>query len=109
MNEVVAMSGQNLLVQSRHMIATSRERCAVSRYRRTLGRAIQGANDGGGTAASRCSHEAGVEVDAGSDYAGACQAREAFVRDANGYYVSSVQRLLSGKWGWVVCPTCAQA
>jgi hypothetical protein len=104
----VAMSGQNLLVQSRHLIATSRERCALGLYRRTLGRAIHGANDGSDTAASRCSHDAGVEVDAGVDYAAACHARTAFARDAGGYYVSSVQRLLSGNWGWVVCPTCAR-
>ena len=80
----------------------------VRLHRRTLGRAIHGANDGSDNGVARCSHRAGVEVDAGVDYDEACEARAAFVRDANGYYVSPVQRLLTGKWGWVVCPMCAR-
>src|SRR4051812_23223607 len=102
----VLSNSQSRLVESRHRLAISAERLATSLYRCTRRRSIRGASDESANGSARCSHEGAVELPTRGDYQEACEERDAFVVEANGYYVSPVRRLAGGLWGWTVCPAC---
>ena len=91
-------------------LATFRRLIAVSIYLHTRCRAIAGGS-AGLDATAGCRHERAVAMSTRGSYEEACTERAEFVRQAEGFYVSPIQRIpgVTGEtWGWSVCPDCGK-
>jgi hypothetical protein len=102
----LARASQDLLVRSRHQLATSRVALASSLFATTWRRRIGGASDANGAEPQRCHHADTLHLQGHGSYNETRRERDAFAQEFPDRLVSPVVRAKSGVWEWTFCARC---